>query len=150
MIPLCRRTFLAAVAAARLPAAAPPDPLAWVRGVSRMGFATPGDAALLARMGAQVMHTNAVWPYFPLRRDGGDLPPGEKATLAKLAASCRRLSLRLSLGLPPFMPIALVRKHPDWRERRPGSTPREPKEDDLGTRSGCNNGPWGDYLIEVC
>ena len=26
----------------------------------------------------------------------------------------------------------------------------EPKEDNLGTRIGCNLGPWGDYLIDLC
>src|SRR5262249_37528196 len=44
-------------------------------------------------------------------------------------------------------------KHPEWRVHPDdsGSAPKvAPNENDLGTRLGCNNGPWGDYLIEVC
>jgi hypothetical protein len=46
-----------------------------------------------------------------------------------------------------------VQKHPDWRVHPDDSdaAARKPaKEDDLGSRLGCNNGPWGDYLIELC
>ncbi len=150
-LPTRRAALAAAATSGLLPAAAPPDPLAWVRGVTRMGFGTPGEAAALAAMGVQVMHTNACWPYSPLARAGGGLPPGERATLKRLVADCRRHGLRVSLGLPPFMPVALAKEHPEWRERRtPDAKLAPPREDDLGTRAGCNNGPWGDYLIEVC
>ena len=61
--------------------------------------------------------------------------------------------MKLVLGLPPFMPVALIRKHPDWRIH-PDESGRilklAPDEKDLGTRSGCNLGPWGDYLIDLC
>ena len=161
-----RREFLAqtgiAVSAAALGTEAPAKetapfveitPPAWVLEVTRMAFATPGEAAKAAELGAQVLHTNVVWPYFPLRRDGGGLPKNEAKALRDLVAECRRVKLKLSLGLPPFPPVALVRKHPDWRVH-PDDTGAalkvEPKEDDLGTRLGCNNGPWGDYLIDVC
>jgi hypothetical protein len=61
--------------------------------------------------------------------------------------------MRLVLGLPPFPPVALVKKHPDWRVHPSDSDAAakvEPVENNLGTRLGCNLGPWGDYLIEVC
>src|SRR5438105_1456305 len=45
----------------------------WVHGVTRMAFLTPDEVAKAARAGVQVVHTNLVWPYFPLRRDGGGL-----------------------------------------------------------------------------
>src|SRR5690606_6612639 len=58
-----------------------------------------------------------------------------------------------SLGLPPFPPVNLVQAHPDWR-MHPDDTGSvlavEPREDNLGTRNPCNNGPWGDYLVEIC
>src|SRR5205814_672398 len=44
-------------------------------------------------------------------------------------------------------------KHPDWRIHRDdrGSILKvKADEEDLGTRSGCNVGPWGDYLIDLC
>src|ERR1700686_4718631 len=63
----------------------PPPPAAlepiaipeWVHGVTRMAFVTPGDVARAAKAGAQIVHTNVVWPYFPLRRDGGGLSEGD-------------------------------------------------------------------------
>ncbi|MFO0879025.1 MAG: beta-galactosidase trimerization domain-containing protein [Gemmataceae bacterium] len=136
-------------------AAAPPpaNPRAWIGRVTAMAFGTPGEVERLAAMGAEVLHTNLVWPYYPLQRDGGGLPRAERDQLARLARTCRQKGLRLSLGLPPFMPVALARRHPTWREQPdPKATaPRgEPAEDNLGTRAGCNHGPWGDYLIEVC
>src|SRR5207249_9321026 len=51
-------------------------------------FGNPGEAALLADMGAQVMHTNIVWPYFPLRRDKGGLPQKDADALRKLVRTC--------------------------------------------------------------
>ena len=116
-----------------------------------MTFCSPGEVAKAARAGAQVIHTNAVWPYFPLRRDGGGLPKDDAARLHALADACKQANIRLVLGLPPFPPVALVQKHPDWRVQ-PDQKPvtAVPAENNLGTRVGCNLGPWGDYLIEIC
>ncbi len=125
----------------------------WVRGVTRMAFLTPGDVSRAAKAGVQVVHTNLVWPYYPLRRDGGGLAKDQGQALRDLVAACRKGGLRLVLGLPPFPPVGLVKEHPDWRIDPDGSGAahkREPREDDLGTRLGCNLGPWGDYLIDVC
>jgi hypothetical protein len=160
-----RRAFLQTTGAAALAAAvnaedlpaprptlpqAPPVP-EWLAGVTRMTFGTPGEVEKAAAAGAQVLHTNAVWPYFPLKRDGGGLTKEEDANLRKLVADCRKHGLRMCLGLPPFPPVALVEKHPDWRVRpTPNTVLKPPKQDDLGTRLGCNLGPWGDYLIDVC
>jgi hypothetical protein len=162
-----RRQFLAAAAAgAALPAlaaAAGPaggpapfeavKPPAWVYGVTRMAFGTPGEVEKAARSGVQVFHTNVVWPYFPLRRDGGGLSADDGRRLRDLTADCHHRGIKLGLGLPPFPPVALARKHPDWRVH-PDDTGAAlkvaPAEDDLGTRLGCNLGPWGDYLIAVC
>jgi hypothetical protein len=61
--------------------------------------------------------------------------------------------MKLVLGLPPFPPVSLVQKQPDWRvhpDESGAAAKRPPREDDLGTRLGCNLGPWGDYLIAVC
>jgi hypothetical protein len=162
-----RRQFLGAAGAlafACAGAAAPPEtagptpfePVAipeWVRGVTRMAFLTPGEVPRAARAGVQVVHTNLVWPYFPLRRDGGGLARDQADALRDLVKACRKGGMRLVLGLPPFPPVGLVKAHPDWRIDPDGSGAahkREPKEDDLGTRLGCNLGPWGDYLIDVC
>lgn len=137
---------------------APPafEPVAvpdWVYGVTRMTFCSPGEVERAAAAGVQVLHTNVVWPYFPLRRDGGALPADEADALRKLMDDCRRLKMRMVLGLPPFPPVDLVRKHHEWRVH-PDATGSvlsiEPVADNLGTRLGCNNGPWGDYLVEVC
>ena len=133
-------------------AGAPPPIPSWVHGVSRMGFATPGETEAAGRAGMQVFHTNLVWPYARLASaEGGGLSPGDAAALKKLVAGCRAAGMRLVLGLPPFPPVELVRLHPEWRVLPArGATLPEPREADLGTRIGCNNGPWGDYLIEVC
>ncbi len=125
----------------------------WARDVTRMGFLTPGEVAKAAAAGAQVVHTNLVWPYFPLRRDGGGLSREDARKLHALVGDCRRAGVRLVLGLPPFPPVALLRKHPDWRVHPDDSGAARrivPREDDLGTRQGCNLGPWGDYLIDLC
>lgn len=157
-----RRDFLAQAAAGALAlsggaggseAAGPPAVPRWVEGVTRMGFLTPAEVARAARAGAQVVHTNLVWPYFPLRRDGGGMARDPARQLHALAGECRRVGVRLVLGLPPFPPVALLREHPDWRVH-PDDTGAArrivPREDDLGTRLGCNLGPWGDYLIDLC
>jgi hypothetical protein len=125
----------------------------WVRGVTRMAFLTPGEVDKGAKAGAQVVHGNAVWPYYPLRKDGGGLPPKEDNLLRKFVDDCHRHSMKLILGLPPFLPVELVKKHPDWRVHPDDSgsiLKVVPEEAKLGTRLGCNQGPWGDYLIEVC
>ncbi len=157
-----RREFLAAAGAglalAALPAAEAKDfkalqPPEWVHGITRMAFVTPGEVDKAARAGAQVVHGNAVWPYFPLRRDGGGLPPAEDRLLRQFVADCHRRQLKLILGLPPFPSVELAKKHPQWRVH-PDATGSilkvVPQEGDLGTRLGCNLGPWGDYLIDVC
>jgi hypothetical protein len=137
----------------RGPTADDPPPPEWVRDVTRMAFLSPGEVAKAARLGAQVVHTNLVWPYFPLRRDGGGLSADDAKKLTALSDECHRAGMKVCLGLPPFPPVALVEKHPDWRVHPDNSdavTRLAPKENDLGTRLGCNNGPWGDYLIGVC
>jgi hypothetical protein len=126
---------------------------AWVHRVTRMAFLSPGEVAKAAAGGAQVIHTNVVWPYFPLRRDGGGLSAEDDRKLKALVADCRRGGVRLVLGLPPFPPVALMKKHPDWRIHPTDSDAARrivPKENDLGTRLGCNLGPWGEYLIDLC
>ncbi|MFL5340539.1 MAG: alpha-amylase family protein [Gemmataceae bacterium] len=153
-LPSRREALVLTAAVAVLPRetpAAPVQPPDWVRGVTRMTFCSPGEVAKAARAGAQVIHTNIVWPYFPLRRDGGGLAKDDAPRLQALVADCRRAGVRLVLGLPPFPPVELVKQHPDWRVR-PDTKPVtvEPDEKNLGTRLGCNLGPWGDYLIDVC
>jgi hypothetical protein len=132
----------------------PPLPVPeWVRDVTRMCFAGANDVESAAKAGAQVLHTNLVWPYFPLAREGGGLSKEDAGRLKELTAACHQRSVKLCLGLPPFPPVALVQKHPDWRVHADpqGSVLKVvPREDNLGTRVGCNLGPWGDYLIDVC
>ncbi len=41
----------------------------WVHGVTRMTFCSPGEVAKAARAGAQVIHTNVVWPYWSNRAE---------------------------------------------------------------------------------
>ncbi|HEV3345173.1 MAG TPA: alpha-amylase family protein [Pirellulales bacterium] len=166
-----RRTFLAACAGLGLPIALlarPPHIVAdepatdefqpidiprWVLDVTRMAFVTPGDVDKAAGVGVQVVHGNAVWPYYPLQRDGGGLRPDEDRLLRQFVDDCHRHEMKLVLGLPPFPPVELVQKHPDWRVHPDDSgtvLKLVPTEKDLGTRLGCNLGPWGDYLIDVC
>jgi hypothetical protein len=131
---------------------APIEPPAWVFGVSRMAFLAPSQLDLAAAAGVQVVHTNLVWPYYPLKRDGGGLTADDSAHLRDLVEGCHRRGMKLVLGLPPFPPSALVKEHPDWRvhpDQTGAILKLEPKEADLGTRVGCNLGPWGNYLIEV-
>jgi hypothetical protein len=138
------------------PAPAAPQPVQpppWVADVTRRAFVTPGQVEQAARAGVQVAHANVVWPYFPLRRDGGGLTAGDDRRLRQFVADCHAQGMKVVLGLPPFPPVALVRRHPEWRVHPDGTGAIQkvaPREDDLGTRVGCNLGPWGDYLIEVC
>src|SRR5260370_41447561 len=88
---------------------------AWVYHVTRMAFLTPGEVDKAARAGVQVVHGNAVWPYYPLRKDGGGLPADEARVLKKFVDDCHRQHMKLVLGLPPFPPVELVKHHPDWR-----------------------------------
>ena len=157
-----RRDFLGlaagAVLASGLPAAgeAPFEAITippWVHGVTRMAFATAGDLGRVAKAGVQVIHTNAVWPYYPLRRDGGGLAKADADRLRSLTDECHRHGMKLCLGLPPFPPVALVKAHPDWRVHSDDSAAvlkLAPEENNLGTRLGCNLGPWGEYLIDLC
>lgn len=136
--------------------ATPFEPVAipeWVFGVTRMAFLSPSEVAKAAKAGVQVVHTNLVWPYFPLRRDGGGLSKEDDRRLRELVGECHRHAMKLVLGLPPFPPVELVKEHPDWRVHPSDSDAAakvEPLANNLGTRLGCNLGPWGDYLIEVC
>jgi hypothetical protein len=118
-----------------------------------MSFGTPAQVERLAGMDVQVMHTNLAWPYFPLRRDGGGLVASEREAMHRLVRACHARKMKVVLGLPPFMPVALVRAHPNWRIH-PDDTGSIDKvvavEKDLGTRSGCNLGPWGTYLVDLC
>jgi Trehalose utilisation len=125
----------------------------WVYSVTRMAFVTPGDVLRAGKAGAQVVHTNVIWPYFPLRRDAGGPSKDDDRRMRDLVADCRRAGVRLCVGLPPFPPAALVKKHPDWRVHPDDSDAVEKvvaDENNLGTRVCCNNGPWGEYLIDVC
>ena len=126
---------------------------AWVRSVTRMAFVTPGEIDRAAELGVQVCHGNAVWPYFPLRRDGGGLSPADRTLMKEIVDRCHRQGMKYCLGLPPFPSVTCVKAHPEWRTRPDASEASlkvDPLEDNLGTRLGCNNGPWGDYLIDVC
>ena len=151
-LPLTGPLFFALTAPALAQPFEPVRSPEWVNGVTRMAFASPGEVDRVADAGAQVLHTNLVWPYAPLRRDGGGLSPDDRAKLRALVGAAHKRGVKVVLGLPPFMPVDLAREHPAWRVRpHPGGPPpAEPSEKDLGTRAGCNAGPWGDYLIEVC
>lgn len=150
-------TFWTGLLGALLAADAPADfePVAipdWVRGVHRMVYLPPGALDLAERARAQVIHTNLVWPYYPLRRDGGGLPEPDAEALRAFVRACHEKGIRVCLGLPPFMPVALVREHPEWRIHPDDSGSIlgvEPREDNLGTRSGCNLGPWGGYFLDL-
>lgn len=124
----------------------------WVYGVTRMAFLTPDQLDLAAQSGVQVAHANVVWPYYPLKRDGGALSAKDAHALRSLTEACHARGIRLVLGLPPFPPAALVRDHPDWRvQPDPSGAERlaHPADNDLGTRLCCNQGPWGDYFVEL-
>ena len=152
-----RRDFLSATVAASVAglaeagASQPDDVPAWVRSVTRMTFTS--DVAAAGPVGAQVAHTNLIWPYFPLRKDGGGLSKGDADKMRAMMAAARKNKVRVGLGLPPFPSVKHVEKHPDWRVHPDdtGSVMKlKPVEDNLGTRLGCNLGPWGDYLVELC
>src|SRR5262249_49180544 len=94
-----------------------------------------------------------VWPYYPLKRDGGGLSKDDDSRLRQFVGDCHRRGMKLVLGLPPFPPVQLVKAHPDWRVHARDTSEIlkiVPEEANLGSRVGWNLGPWGDYLIEVC
>lgn len=127
--------------------------LDWVRSITRMAFVTSGEIDGAAELDVQVCHGNAVWPYFPLLRDGGGLASSDRKLMRDIVERCHQRGMRYCLGLPPFPSVDCVKAHPDWRirpDKSESSLTIVPREDNLGTRLGCNNGPWGDYLIDVC
>src|SRR5688500_18677954 len=92
------------------PVALSPDDFAvpdWVRGVPSMAFGSASDLDDMVAAGVQVLHTNLVWPYYPLRRDGGGLSETDAKALKELVDACHRRDIRLSLGLPPFPSVPL-------------------------------------------
>src|SRR6266542_391821 len=89
---------LAGAALTNRTAAAPFAPVQipeWVHGITRMTFCSPGEVGKAARAGAQVIHTNLVWPYFPLKRNGGGLSKEDDAKLRTLVGDCRQFNLKL-------------------------------------------------------
>lgn len=125
----------------------------WVESITRMGYLMPSQVEQAAKMGVQVVHTNVVWPYFPLRRDGGQLSPEEAKNLRKLVDDCHTRDIKIVLGLPPFPAVSHMQKHPEWRVHpldNDDALKLEAKENELGGRIACNLGPWGDYLIALC
>lgn len=130
----------------------PVQPPAWARRCTRMAYVTPGELEDAAAAGVQAVHFNLVWPYYPLRRDGGGLAEADARQLREFVERCHARGIKAILGLPPFLPVNLARKHPEWRvffEDNDRALHIEPQENDLGTRLGCNQGPWGEYLIEL-
>ena len=128
-------------------------PASWALDVTRMSFLAPGLAPDAAKIGVQVVHGNAVWPYYPLRRDGGGLSDADKEILQTFVRDVQVNGMRLVLGLPPFPSVTGMKAHPEWRTIATASAVGaiiEPEENNLGTRLPCNLGPWGDYLIEIC
>ena len=119
----------------------------WIYGVTRMAFVTPGDVGRAAKAGAQVVHTNVVWPYFPLRRDGGGLSEGDGRRLRDLVADCRRGGVRL-LPRPAALPAGRAGQatsrlaRPSRRLRRRRETGAA-DENNLGTRRLLQQRPVG-------
>src|SRR5206468_1245316 len=62
----------------------------WVRGGTRMTFASPREVEKAGAAGAQVLRANPVGPHYPLRRDGGGLPPPERARLRHLVRAAHK------------------------------------------------------------
>src|SRR5258708_6058976 len=87
----------------------------WVYRVTRMAFLTPGEVDRAARAGVQGVQGNAVWPHYPLGKEGGGLPVQEARLLRRFVEDCHRQHMKLVLGLPPFPAVELVKKHPEWR-----------------------------------
>src|SRR4051794_29542715 len=96
-------TALAAVAATTVVGAEQPMPRGaeplptppWLKQITRMTFATPGEVDKAAAAGAQVLHTNIVWPYYPLKKDGGGLSKDDDAKLKALMTACRKHKIRM-------------------------------------------------------
>ena len=91
--------FEPCVPGAAPPAAGPLPVPTWVRGVTRMTFTSDIEAA--ARAGAQVVHTNLIWPYFPLRRDGGGLAKAEAAAAKRCLEAVTASADQRHGGDPP-------------------------------------------------
>lgn len=125
----------------------------WVHRVTRMAFLTPGEFEKGVESGAQVFHFNLVWPYYPLKREGGTgLSANESQQLRAFVKRCHEKGIKGVLGLPPFPSVGHITAYPEWRIDPDGSRKVRsvlPREDDLSTRLACNNSPWGDYLIDL-
>jgi hypothetical protein len=140
----------------------PVEPAPWVHeGVQKAflgNFAdprTPETIDALAAMGVTVIHTGGPAPYYPLRRDGWTDPdPRERAILETAFRRMRDRGMRIVIGVSPYAPPEVVRRHPEWRLKgSPDEKPLSPdidlaKPENAALRSLSLNTPYGDYLIE--
>ena len=140
----------------------PIEPAPWVySGVQKAFVGDLGNPQTLtyinslAALGVTVIHTGGPEPYYPLIRDGGTgLPPAERARLQTSFARMRKHGMRIVVGVSPYAPPELVKRHPDWRNQSTSDAkPLDPNLDlrrpeNVPLRSLSLSTPYGDYLIE--
>jgi len=109
----------------------------------------------LAAMGVTVMHTGGPEMYYPLKVDKPDSGPDPKQD-ARLKVSYERMrkaGMRIVIGIWPFAPPELARKHQEWLVMR--SSDSKPADSSLDLTKPENMGyrhlglftPYGDYAI---
>ena len=72
-----------------------------------------------------IFHAGGPSLYYPLRQDdpASGVPAPERSRLLAGIARAKQHGMRVVLGISPYAPVEIVRKHPDWmrpRHRRPG------------------------------
>lgn len=136
------------------------EPPGWVLdGVAKVFLGLEDHEAIdeAAAGGATVVHAGGPSPYWPLRRDDASsgVPADEKARLLDGIARAKRHGMRVVLGISPYAPVEMVRRHPEWM-RHDADDPAILEKaqldltapENIALRSLPLHTPYGGYAIE--
>ncbi len=110
-----------------------------------------------AAIGATIVHAGGPSPYYPLRADHpqSGVPADEREKLVAGIARAKRHGMRVVLGVSPYAPVEIVRKHPEWMHHASDDPTIVEKArldltlpENIAIRSLPLNTPYGDYAIE--
>ncbi|MFO1063356.1 MAG: alpha-amylase family protein [Pirellulales bacterium] len=136
------------------------EPPTWVLdGVAKVFLGLEDHAGIeeAAKIGATVLHAGGPSPYYPLRRDdpSAGVPESERSRIKAGVSVAKRHGMRVVLGVSPYAPVEIVRKHPDWMNHGSDDPSILKKAEldltlpeNIGLRSLPLNTPYGDYAIE--
>ncbi|MES2706347.1 MAG: alpha-amylase family protein [Verrucomicrobiota bacterium] len=136
------------------------EPPGWVlegTGTVFMGLEDLEGIAAAAAAGVTVLHTGGPSLYYPLRRDdpASGVPAAESTVMKAGIAKAKALGMRVILGISPYAPVEIVRRHPDWLLHGtddPGVREKVKLDltlpENIALRGLPLNTPYGEYAID--